>query len=404
MAWPIERGLRAAWRRIPDPTRRWALEPGQRLYGSLRALRDVMPGGRALAGALVEGAVRGDPNAPLRMALVAEPAALKNMADRFIEGATTAVEIRDVGLLVARRWWGVQLATVDVGVFIVPRVAVPLFTSGPAGGRTTFGRMPGASSSRTLRAVFPESVETVLDLHVATAKIAEAAQPLGTYVRKVARKGYSPAVDRGQGALDRFYDRYYVPYMARRFGVGAATKPRSFYQRFIDQLEVLWASVAGQRVAGVVLIHHEDRCRFQDVGYLDGEPGWLGEGAGHALYLYAIRHARARGHHALDLGPMRPFLEDSLLHYRAAWGATLCPNRWATGRLGIVVPNPHAGLFGLLRRAPLVREEDGELIGVTASGPGDGTAEGCHAASARLRARYGHLGVRSFEYLDEATT
>jgi hypothetical protein len=240
--------------------------------------------------------------------------------------------------------------------------------------------------------ILPQGVEVVIPVETGLSRIKADTQPLNSYRRKIEHERLRYEVHTASSMLERFYYRFYRPYSQVRFNDLAIILPFTHFARFSSQAEVLMVTQGGQQVAAMLGIHHEDRYRFAAVGYLNGDSHYLSIGAGHALHAFALERAAACRHTLLDMGPIRPFLENSVFKYRRPWGAQLRTNPWASRVLVLGIGRLTPAIARWLRRSPMIIEpRRGCLWGLTAPDP-----EGPDARIDEISRRYEGISLRGF--------
>ncbi len=337
--------LQRAWGRVPWRLRR-RLYPGLRgAYARLREIEELRTGGRLACTQLAGPSVTpGDLDVTLTV--FGLPWEIEDAARRWFRGAPARTPQPGCSLATVSQRARGALAMADLVVVNLPRLARPLL-----GGSFT---------------ALPQSVEVVIRVARAHDLIARRAEPIRRYLALIERQGLRVEILQDRASLRHFYDGYYRPYQRTRFGPGAPERTLRFYERFAGRWEVLAILDQGTWIGAGTAIRHEDRYRFLDVGYLDGDESLLKRGVGHALYRAAINRAGQLGYDELDLGPERPFLADSVLAYKRKWGAGLRANPWASRLMALGYAELNASLRGLLRAVPLIQEgRDGSLYRLT---------------------------------------
>ncbi len=344
----VEHWLRGAWELVPRNARAASYPALQRLYSSGASLLDVRALLEPLSVLRTTAALRRDAGTTLGLVIAGTARDVSAIARHVLGSVPTQPLGHEpawrLGSLVAD-----GLRTADVVLVAVPEVLRPW--------------MP-----RSL-VIAPGSVAVRLSVETGLRAWHAARQPLGAYVRKVRRLGLGLEVRRGPETVRRFHADFYGPYAASRDGDRAVRHRLALYRQHLRRIEVLWTLERGREIAAYLAIDHDDRYRFLDVGYRDGDRKLVERGVGHALYAAALWRAAELGHDVIDHGPERPFLASSHLDYKLQWGAHLEPDPWSTRILGVGFREPNgAAARRFLEACPLVVRDDERLVGLVEPG------------------------------------
>jgi hypothetical protein len=139
-------------------------------------------------------------------------------------------------------------------------------------------------------------------------------------VARIDRSSLDAEIVAAETVCEEFYARFYAPTAHARHGALAYVRGRRFIERMARGARVLFVRDRGERVAAVLLAPRDDVLDALVVGVRGGEYDDTTL-AREAVYLFAIRHARASGHRMLGLTSANPFLDDGLLRFKKRWGA-----------------------------------------------------------------------------------
>lgn len=180
-------------------------------------------------------------------------------------------------------------------------------------------------------------------------------------LRTVRRNALQIVEDTSESGFLRFYSDYYLPYLESRFGAEGIAYGRLKLQRLHRRGVLLWSRAGGRNIAGGLLRRAGGRFHMVSFGTEGGslEPVRLGAFSG--LYVHALQMARSAGARELDVGGVRPFLEDGVLRHKAKFRLRVglkgnCLEDLLLSRAPAALP----ALESILERSPiLVRHGDG---------------------------------------------
>jgi hypothetical protein len=169
--------------------------------------------------------------------------------------------------------------------------------------------------------------------------------------RHTRRERYAVAYSTEPRDVLRFYEGFYRPYVAARYGAGAVLvdEPRFFAVARGMTLAMLQAD--GEWVAGILF-----RLRGSTLGL-----GWFGSasaelrsGASEVLDAAVIDHAVSRGARRVVLGHSRPSLADGVVRYKSRFGAVLRPTRFPQQVIGLEPRRVSPAMAAAIQRARFV--------------------------------------------------
>jgi hypothetical protein len=212
--------------------------------------------------------------------------------------------------------------------------------------------------------------------------------------------GYSWSEGRDQAAFERFYDHYYLPFVAARHAGLAIVRERPVLRRHFRQGSILWITRDGEEVAGV-LQRVDGRVSAQlVVGTRGGDLEARHRGALEATNLFGIELALRRGLDWVSLGGCMPSPRDGSLASKRAWGGELRERRDSHHDLLVRWPRFTPRVARFLADAPLiVRDRDRDGLAALAALPGDGPAE--PRLAQRLWRQWRMPGLRRLHVLAE---
>ncbi|MFL6164237.1 MAG: hypothetical protein ACJ74U_18705 [Jatrophihabitantaceae bacterium] len=166
---------------------------------------------------------------------------------------------------------------------------------------------------------------------------------------RVRRRGYDWELASNDGEYDWFYDRMHIPTMVARHGERARSVEREEARReLFHKGSLLFVTSYGKRVAGIVLqvVREQSICNVRLVGWLDGDPQLMREGAVQSGYFFVRDWAAQLGLQFLDFQGSEPFLSKGTFQ-----------NKRRRGTSAILAP----GEFANLRCVLTVREDKGPI-------------------------------------------
>jgi len=366
-----ERLARRAWYRLPVSTRKRLYPPLRDVYGVAAKLVEAARGIGPVQWAAARGPAKGEPTTLLRAVIAGSQQDIRSLSNHLFESPPEVDQRERTPLRRVTACVEEGLRQADLALLALPRLFRGLVLDGCT--------------------VLPGGVEVVIPVEAGLARWRAGGQPLGSYRRKIEQEGLRFEVHADAGALVRFYERFYRPYTQARFHDVALITPFADLERFGSQAEVLTVYQGDRQVAALLGIRHEDRYRYAAVGYPGGDSRYLSMGAGHALHAFGLERAATCGYSVLDMGPIRPFLDDPVFRYRRAWGAQLRVNPWSTRLLALGIGRLTPAVSRLLRRAPLITERRGSLWGLTAPDP-----DGPGARLEEVAGRHEGIGLSGF--------
>lgn len=146
-----------------------------------------------------------------------------------------------------------------------------------------------------------------------------------TDMRKVRNRPFAAALSHEPQDFDTFFDRFHMPYVAKRHGHTASLAPRWYWRRLFRQGGIHWITHEGRQVAADLVIMRQGMLHKLINGVLDGDVEWMKAGALAALYVHAIQLARKNACTSIHLGGSRATLHDGVLRYKCKWGGVICP-------------------------------------------------------------------------------
>lgn len=219
------------------------------------------------------------------------------------------------------------------------------------------------------------SVPVMINLERDTPISVDSVRSLGTSVRedlrRIRKSGFTYDVQHGDGWVDDFYDRMFRPSMRQRHGAEAIIHSRRQLRRHAQSpgAELLRVLDGEAWVAGCFNRSTGPGYRMMKIGWIPEEDLMRRSVVG-AMYHFNMIRAAALGHPKIFFGPVAPFLDDGLLHYKAKWGARLSGDTHEFGHFQLLLDTSNPACHDFLRsHSMIVRGRDGELVVLSSATP-----------------------------------
>lgn len=179
---------------------------------------------------------------------------------------------------------------------------------------------------------------------------------------RIRRHRLTYSVTRDTSALNHFYDRMYVPFIKSSHGDGAQLMRRDDMLQRVARGEGELISIVqdGTAVGGCFVVYEHGEARLFSQGILDGDPDYLRQRVGVAIYVYSFAYLFERGFGHVNLGRSRPFLSDGVLRFKLERGAVL--TRATSNGIEIEPVKATPALRKLLLANPWVTEDADGLV------------------------------------------
>lgn len=188
-------------------------------------------------------------------------------------------------------------------------------------------------------------------------------------VRRIKKYGLEYRISREDADFERFYNEYHVPFVKRRHG--GLTYLRSSHRliRIFRRGGLIWIEQKGRAVAGVVFERRADMIRMIVMGLKGDDAELMSMGAPSATYYYSIQLAYAEGRGIVELGGVRPVLNDGILKFKRKWGTHLADKRDIYHDYMVHINEKSAAARAFLTRVPLIYHDRTGLCGLGAVAP-----------------------------------
>lgn len=140
------------------------------------------------------------------------------------------------------------------------------------------------------------------------------------------KSGLDYRISNDPADFDLFYHRMFVPHIRRQYGDLSYIEPYGEMRAFFLNGLLLLVVKGDQVVAGALCLIKDGALIFRRTGVLDGEEGYIKEGAQTALYYFNLLFAKERSLQKVDTMKSRSFVTDGVYRHKSEWGAGVYPD------------------------------------------------------------------------------
>jgi hypothetical protein len=208
----------------------------------------------------------------------------------------------------------------------------------------------------------PLFMKMELDLTDASGPL-ETRKSLKDVRRRVHKNGFLYCVSKDPPDFDDYYFNMYLPHVRQRFGEAAMEQDyQELREKFQEEYELIQIRAGNGMVAGA-LIHVDAASGEGQVlfpGVRHGLESLMKAGVTDAIYFYSFIRMRQCGLRTIQLGAVRPFLNDGSLQYKLGLGARFADSHMASaGLLAVRIESP-AG-YKFMKNHPFIAYEGPEI-------------------------------------------
>lgn len=173
-------------------------------------------------------------------------------------------------------------------------------------------------------------------------------------LRLIRRANFVPRVETDERILQKFYEKYYKPYMTLRYGHDSVESVETLVGALDKGGELLCLDIDGEWVAGMLNVRIDDTYAFRLMGVRDGDADLIKLRPIPALFVFSMERAITQGIKTVWLGTTIPLLGEGNARFKAKWGSTIdrSPFARATGQLFLDLR--HECVRSFLSREPVV--------------------------------------------------
>jgi len=182
-------------------------------------------------------------------------------------------------------------------------------------------------------------------------------------LRKIRKHNITYRSTKDPDELQDFYHNMYLPSIEQRHQKSAIPMD---YQSMLNVIgsghgELLLIRTEQDDIAGVVIVTQEKIPRLWSAGAMAANPIYRKIGATAATYWFSAQHLSAAGHHSMDMGLSRGFLNDGVFQFKTKWADKFT----AHGARGFIIKQGDLskGEKLFFRNNPFVYLEKGFLYG-----------------------------------------
>jgi hypothetical protein len=203
------------------------------------------------------------------------------------------------------------------------------------------------------------------------ATLARATRTVRYDVRRVPLSGYRWSYSTAPACFERFYDEFYCPFIAARFGQLAVIRERQVLRRhFRKSGGLVWLRHGSTTIGAELVREHGRDLRLLVQALHPQWPNRLKPSAQIAFNVASIEHARKLGLGALDFGGSLPWPTDGIFASKRAWGVAFETSPESHRDILLRWRSPLApGFRNFLRSTPLLFETNRRLCVLGAFAP-----------------------------------
>ena len=184
-----------------------------------------------------------------------------------------------------------------------------------------------------------------------------------TQVRAVRNREFSSDTTRDPAAFQEFHEQLYLPFVQTRYGEDSIPARRKDLERYFRSGWLLRIFEKGDWVAGALLTASRTHGRCVVLGVRGGDPGLIARHALKAVYCFMVRWAIDLKLVELDVGRVRPLLEDGVFRHKRGWGGVVSADPWEEAKLLVAGGRDTSFLNEWSDRHSVIEDRDGRLVG-----------------------------------------
>jgi hypothetical protein len=278
---------------------------------------------------------------------------LDYLSGRLCVGTAAPTKQASIGLHRLRRHLQQALDDADLVLALVPRALAPVLV----------GR-------HFLQA--PALVDFIRSMD--DAGFATTSQSIRSSVRAIRAGPLRPRLSAEPSEFELFYDDFYRPLVADRFGALAVGQPRRVLRRRFRFGGIIWVERDGERLGADLFETRGSGLNMLVHGHRPGLDPASASAVGHANYLFGFDHARRLGCRWVNLGGSLPVMTNGVLRHKRAWGARAQARDETHRTLLVGWRNAGPAVLRLLADCPLLVADGAGLSAIaatTVAGPAD---------------------------------
>jgi hypothetical protein len=148
-------------------------------------------------------------------------------------------------------------------------------------------------------------------------------------LRVIKKYGHHFSISRNMEEIKTFIREYHDPYVkvAHGFDMIEMDFQRVLATCLTDEMPAPWellkVELAGEWVAGMLLVNGKDRAALMELGVKNADRSLVKRGALSAAYWLSVEYLRSQGHKRVSFMHTRPFLNNGVLRYKLKYGQSM---------------------------------------------------------------------------------
>jgi len=144
--------------------------------------------------------------------------------------------------------------------------------------------------------------------------------------RKIRKYNLTYEIINDKGSINNFYDKFYLPYTAKRHGEEAFIEDLNAIGELSSSSFIMAVREDGVIAGEAQFLKSDENLCLMRLGLLEGNMEFRAHGVIGAIYYFAILEGQKMKCRYLDLGGTRPFLTDGLTQFKLGLGAEFTPD------------------------------------------------------------------------------
>ncbi len=185
-------------------------------------------------------------------------------------------------------------------------------------------------------------------------------------VRRIRKGTATCRVSRDEADFDRFYHEFHVPFVSRRHGELVHVRNIQRLRRMFRRGGLLWIERDGRRLAGLLFELRRGSFRMVVAGMDHDDAQLMHDRIPSAMYYHGILLAHQLKCRRVDLGGIRPLLNDGVLLFKRKWSAHLMDKRDIYHDYMLRMDTDSPAVRSFLRHSPLIYQDRPGLSAIAA--------------------------------------
>jgi hypothetical protein len=181
-------------------------------------------------------------------------------------------------------------------------------------------------------------------------------------VKRIKKYDFTYEVSNDPKKLHFFYNNMFLPYISKRHENEIEPFYFSYIKNLLIRTSVLLIKDKDKYIAGGLIDSKKNFATLPSMGILNGNIGYVVQGAAIALYYYHIISAKEMGLDLLDFGDSRGFVNDGGFQYKKKWGMKANLSKYHFGIFGLKIQNLSKGTLSLIEHNPFFIIDDEKYL------------------------------------------